>query len=90
MSYNKLPCAGVIVYTHDENNNTYVSIVRSKRGNWSYPKGKRNKGESAIDAGLRELREETGITADQIELQDNVEPVIENSSKGNPSIQPQI
>lgn len=68
MNYNTLPYAGVIVYAHDENDNTYIPIVRSKRGHWSYPKGKRNKRESAIDAGLRELREETGITTDQIIL----------------------
>lgn len=86
MNYNRLPCAGVIVYTQDENNNTYISIVQSKRGNWSYPKGKRHKGESAINAGLRELKEETGITINQIKMKEDVNPVIENSDKGNPAI----
>jgi 8-oxo-dGTP pyrophosphatase MutT (NUDIX family) len=36
-------------------------LIRSKRGNWSFPKGRMDPGESEIDTAIREIREETGI-----------------------------
>lgn len=39
-------------------------LAKHGRGEWSFPGGKPNPGESPADAALRELEEETGITAD--------------------------
>ena len=39
-----------------------VVIQGRKSGKWSFPKGHGNRGELPLDACLRELKEETGIT----------------------------
>ncbi len=57
-------------------------LVQSPKGNWGFPKGKRNRGESVLDNALRELFEETGLRLAQIALQEGIE-VDERSDKGN-------
>tara|TARA_B100000029_G_scaffold510530_1_gene602233 strand:- start:331 stop:759 length:429 start_codon:yes stop_codon:yes gene_type:complete len=51
-------CAGGIVI----NNNQEVAIVNQNYDSWSLPKGHVDKGESILDAAIREIYEETGIT----------------------------
>jgi len=64
MSTKKRPhCAGIIVF--DKNRTVLVS---TERGHFSFPKGKRNKDETEIDAAWRELEEETGLTKNNVEL----------------------
>ena len=75
-----IPCAGIIVFDQDN-----TILVRTSHGNHSFPKGKREKGESYIVAAWRELQEETGLTQMHIELLDNVF-FDELSGKGNPSV----
>jgi 8-oxo-dGTP pyrophosphatase MutT (NUDIX family) len=36
-------------------------LIRDSYGNWGFPKGHLERGESAEDAALREVREETGL-----------------------------
>lgn len=42
--------------------NDYILLVRSTYGDWSYPKGRVDKGEKVIDAAIREVREEIGVS----------------------------
>jgi 8-oxo-dGTP pyrophosphatase MutT (NUDIX family) len=37
-------------------------LIRDSYGNWGFPKGHLEQGESAEDAALREVREETGLS----------------------------
>ncbi len=37
-------------------------IHRSRYDDWSFPKGKRNKGETDLECALREVKEETSVT----------------------------
>src|SRR5271157_2273459 len=47
---------------------TEVLLVRQANGRWSLPKGKRKKGETIKQAGLRECLEETGREAQALQF----------------------
>ena len=57
-----MPCVGVVCLRGDA-----VLLIRRGRpprqGEWSLPGGRIEPGERAVDAALRELREETGVEA---------------------------
>ena len=40
----------------------WILLMKDKAGNWTFPKGKREKGEKALATAKREIREEVGIT----------------------------
>lgn len=74
---------GCIVFSNDLKR---VALVESKRvDNWCPPKGGRERGEHTTDTALRELREESGILPDEIELIPSCY-VDEISAKGNLSV----
>jgi 8-oxo-dGTP pyrophosphatase MutT (NUDIX family) len=64
------PTAGVIVINQkDTNNNQRVLLVETKaQGNWGFPKGSREKGETSIDNAIREMNEESGLNRSNIQL----------------------
>ena len=53
----KAECAGGIII----NQFNKIAIVNQNHDSWSLPKGHIDKGETAIDAAIREIYEETGI-----------------------------
>lgn len=55
--------AGIITYTIDNNTILYL-LLRYTAGHWDLPKGKIEPGETREEAALRELMEETGLTAE--------------------------
>ena len=67
-----VPCVGVVCLRRDE-----VLLIRRGRpprqGDWSLPGGRIEPGERAMDAALRELREETGVEAEITGLIDVVD-----------------
>jgi len=71
------PCAGIIVIDGEK-----TILVSSKNDNYSFPKGKRNKGEDTIDTAWRELTEETGLTKEHVEIIDGF-VIDETSNRGN-------
>jgi bis(5'-nucleosidyl)-tetraphosphatase len=60
--------AGVLVYRDDGAEPRFLMLRASARGHWTPPKGHLDPGESFDAAALREVEEETGIRADQLEL----------------------
>jgi 8-oxo-dGTP diphosphatase len=66
------PAVGVVCLRGDE-----VLLIRRGRppraGQWSLPGGRIEPGERAIEAGLRELMEETGVSAEILGLIDVVD-----------------
>lgn len=51
------------------NNEVQFLLIKHKQGHWSFPKGHKNYGETELDAALREVKEETGIS--EIEILDD-------------------
>jgi 8-oxo-dGTP diphosphatase len=57
--------AGGVVWRRNQNGELEVLLVhRPKYDDWTLPKGKLDDGESAEDAALREVEEETGFSVD--------------------------
>jgi len=80
-------CAGIFLIKHTIDNEIYINnpsdnyktnkievlLVENRRKNYqfSFPKGKRNKGEHTLVAAKRELLEETGIEEKDYDLMEN-------------------
>ena len=54
--------AGAVLYTVIDGERHYV-LVREKNGSYGMPKGHVEAGETLAETALREIREETGVTA---------------------------
>lgn len=63
-------CAGVLLMRPRLNGSPEILLVESHRKSYqfSFPKGKRNRGEDTLSAALRELHEETGIRPQDVQL----------------------
>lgn len=78
----KSPCSGVLVVAQDENNVSYLALVRTPKNQWSFPKGKKNKHEMSLKTAVRELEEETGIKSNELNFVE-LSPYSENSDNGH-------
>ncbi|AYV76972.1 MAG: NUDIX hydrolase [Barrevirus sp.] len=72
------PCSGIIVIDLETEE---TILVLTDYDNYSFPKGKRNKGETSLETGLRKLTEETGLTQEDIQIIDNI-TIDEKSDRG--------
>jgi bis(5'-nucleosidyl)-tetraphosphatase len=70
MRYRRDKSAGVIVFHRDDTCCRFLLLLSrlTKRPLWEFPKGGIDDGESAAEAALRELREETGLADADIQL----------------------
>ena len=53
--------AGAITYTKQDGRTLYL-LIKDFHGNWGFPKGHLEKGESEEEAAMREILEEAGIS----------------------------
>ena len=63
---NYVKSCGFIVYKRVNNQKFYL-VIRSLNGDFGFPKGHTEPGESEIETAIRELKEETGIEVKIIE-----------------------
>lgn len=79
-SMTPVPAVGVVCIRGDE-----VLLIRRgkppRMGEWSLPGGRIEPGERAIDAALRELREETGVEARMLGLIDVVDGIFPEADR---------
>lgn len=61
----QLYSAGIVVFIEQNNEIKYL-LLQHTAGHWSFAKGKMEGGETKQKTGLRELKEEAGISADLI------------------------
>jgi len=74
--------AGGVVWRCGKDGDLEVLLVhRPKYDDWTLPKGKLDDGESAEEAALREVEEETGL---QVELRDELPPTDYHDRYGRP------
>lgn len=65
--------AGGIVYRMHDSATQIILISVAESPRWQLPKGLVNPGESKEAAALREVREETGVTAELLDVLDKIE-----------------
>jgi mutator protein MutT len=65
--------AGIIIYKKENDTILYL-LLKYIGGHWDFPKGKMEPGETKQQAALRELKEETNLTA---QIDDNFEETIQ-------------
>ena len=58
---------GFIVYKAENNENFYL-IIKSHNGDVGFPKGHMEPGENELQTAIRELKEETGFTTEDLEF----------------------
>lgn len=79
-SMTPVPAVGVVCLKGDE-----VLLIRRgtppRMGQWSLPGGRIEPGERAVDAALRELREETGVEARILGLIDVVDGIFPEAGR---------
>ncbi|WP_085338812.1 NUDIX hydrolase [Aquidulcibacter paucihalophilus] len=78
-----VPAVGIVCF----NELGHVLLIRRgnppRQGEWSMPGGKLEWGEKAMDAAIRELAEETGVTAEILGLIDVVDGIFTSRSTGD-------
>ncbi|HWP61826.1 MAG TPA: NUDIX domain-containing protein [Candidatus Paceibacterota bacterium] len=60
-------CVGVIPF-HQAASETLFCLIQHAAGNWGFPKGHQDPGESEEETARRELREEAGIETAELDI----------------------
>ncbi len=72
---------GAIVYRIGHDQQIEILLIRKRKGFWSLPKGKLKAAESPLAAIVREVREETHVTAEVVDIIGSIDYVI-NGPRG--------
>jgi len=80
----KVISCGIIPVRMLNNEPEYLLLQDSGPGNWGFPKGQIDDGESHLEAALRETKEESGLS--DLELVKDFEVAVTYDSKGDSKI----
>jgi 8-oxo-dGTP pyrophosphatase MutT (NUDIX family) len=75
--------AGGLIFRHHGDQRQILLVHRPLQGDWSYPKGKLDEGESLEDAARREVLEETGLVCRLLQFVGETEYI---DRKGRPKV----
>lgn len=79
---------GVSIAVRHQQTRQFLLVKRGRepaKGQWAFPGGRLNYGESLVEAVARELREETGLEAENIEFFDHLEIIETQEQNGVPA-----
>lgn len=62
----QIRAAGFVLYRSGRNHHLYLTLRNARHGDVGVPKGKAKRGESSLEAALRETEEETGLGPERI------------------------
>ena len=62
---NKETSAGAVLYKKQNNDFLFLLVYSKRNGEWGFPKGHIEKGETEIEAAIREISEETGLVVNE-------------------------
>lgn len=82
------PQIGVSIAVTHQTDGSFLLVKRGNppsKGKWAFPGGRLNFGELMSEGVARELSEETGLTAENIEFFDHVEIIELNDKDGVPA-----
>lgn len=77
----RIEAGGGVVVDISKSKTRYLLIHRPRYDDWTFPKGKLDRGEKHRDAALREVKEETGLVC---EVLAKLSPVNYQTPNGNP------
>lgn len=67
---------GAVVYRIQPDGTIEILLIRKRKGFWSLPKGKLKRDEPALEAIVREVREETHVTAEVVDMLGSIDYLI--------------
>jgi 8-oxo-dGTP diphosphatase len=79
----EVKAGGGVVVRHGENGPEVAVVHRPRYDDWSFPKGKLDRGESFEDGALREVEEEIGL---RCRLGDELSPTAYRDNKGRAKV----
>jgi bis(5'-nucleosidyl)-tetraphosphatase len=81
--------AGAVLYGHFINKEVKFLLLYYTSGHWDFPKGNVEKGETEVEAAIREVFEETGIT-DLTFVEEFVHPIHYNYKRNGNLVQKRV
>lgn len=67
---------GAVVYRIQSDGTIEILLIRKRKGFWSLPKGKLKRDEPVLEAIVREVREETHVTAEVVDILGSIDYLI--------------
>lgn len=81
--------AGAVLYRYFTNDERKVLLLHYTSGHWDFPKGNIEAGETEVDAVIREIFEETGIT-DLKFVEGFIQPIFYNYRRDGNLVQKKV
>nr|XP_053648316.1 bis(5'-nucleosyl)-tetraphosphatase [asymmetrical]-like [Cherax quadricarinatus]XP_053648317.1 bis(5'-nucleosyl)-tetraphosphatase [asymmetrical]-like [Cherax quadricarinatus]XP_053648318.1 bis(5'-nucleosyl)-tetraphosphatase [asymmetrical]-like [Cherax quadricarinatus]XP_053648319.1 bis(5'-nucleosyl)-tetraphosphatase [asymmetrical]-like [Cherax quadricarinatus]XP_053648320.1 bis(5'-nucleosyl)-tetraphosphatase [asymmetrical]-like [Cherax quadricarinatus]XP_053648321.1 bis(5'-nucleosyl)-tetraph len=83
--FNKVRASGLIIFRRVSEEFEYLLLKSSRpEGHWTPPKGHVDRGESEMEAAIRETEEEAGLRSEQLTVIDGFQRILEYNVEKKP------